>query len=497
MVQTTALLSSADIAGAGGALADALFGTVYTGLVASKCRSPFAISAANKQWGGRLGMRARDDMSSFQIIWPNWRTNGNLGETGTGAPLYINASVEYPLGTRTQVLFGGAAQGVAADLTEVTSDAVLVNIPRGAKFWIHVFCQNANGMLYVGGTNTAFANFGDGDTFQYAPNGLADLTMAGNYGITDANGGFAFPPIAVIGATRRSSVALVGDSRWNGINDRPGDAFNHHGEAERSIGPFFAFSNMSQASETANTYNGAGGARRRALVAKYFSHVVCNYGINDMGTNTSAAKLQTLWDAAKAASAAANNGMQKLFQATLPPVTTSTVATTAASSNLTVASVTIPLVNARALKVGQTVTVAGITPAGYNGSVVVNAIDTATGIIQYTLPAGGSGLGNATVQGTVSDLWASLDFQTPFANEAERVTTNTVIRRRPAPVDGVFDIADVVENVRNGGKWNPTLTFDGIVPFDGLHDTSVSCQVIAQSSVMGPVHFRRGLTPIG
>jgi hypothetical protein len=480
------------ILNAGQSNADSLMGTVYTGIVAGKCRAPFAYSTPNKQWGGRLGMRARDDMFGFQLMWPNWRTNGNSGEAGTGAPLTITASVEYPAGTRTQVTFNsGSVTGTIADLTEILSDPVRVAIPNGAKFWVHVFCENQGGMLYVGGTNTPFANFSDGDTFQYAASGLTDKTMSGDYGVTDGNGGFAYPPIAVIGATRRPSFALLGTSRQTGVNDRPGDAFNHHGQAERAVGGNgFGYTNLSQSAETANTYNGSGGARRRAIVARYATHVFIEYGVNDLGGGFALTRLQTLWNAAKAAAAAQGNADQKLYQFTTVPITTSVTATTAGSSAGTTASLTISAVFARNIKIGQKVRITGVTPSGYNGTWPVTAVDSSTGVIQVTTT--GTNLGAVTVQGAVSDMGQSKDNQIVGANEAERVALNGSIRNRPAPLDGVIDVADVAETYRNSGIWRPEITYDNHVEFDGLHDSSLANQAYAQSGIMAPALFRRG-----
>ena len=392
----------------GGEASDTLRGASYTGLLANKCRSHFAFAAAQKQWGGRLRMRAMDDMANFRVIWPNWYTQSS-GEQSPGANLTLTASVEYPAGTRTQITFSGSASGVAAPLTELTSDPINVTIPRGAFFWLHIFGQSSAGMTYVGGSNIPFADHGSGDTFQYAPSGLTDKTMSGSYSVSDSTGGFAFSPIAIIGPTRRPSFVIIGDSRATGLGDKFGDADRQRGQFERAIGPNFAFTNLSQPSESADTYNGSGGARRRAVAAAYAPIMLCNYGTNDLGSAATATRLATLWAAAKAAAPG-----QKIYQGTLSPITTST------------------------------------------------------------------------------DSWATVANQTVGVNETERTTVNDAIRGRPTNLDGVIDVADVVETYRNSGKWLPALCSDGNYVFDGTHETSVACRAIAQSEVLRPNLFWRG-----
>lgn len=394
---------------------DAALGREYYGFVSGKCTSPQTISAPNKEWGGALWMTARDDMNGARFAWANWRTNGNVGETGTGAPLYVRAAVEYPIGTRTALTFGGALEGVCADLTEIESDPCPVDIPRNARYRIHYYMKNANGMLYVGGTDMPFANFSAGDTFQYGGAGsLTNKTLVGDYGVTDANGGFCCPPIYVVGKTRRPSVVIAGDSRARGIKDRFGDANRHRGQFERALGIHFGFTNLSQGSETALTFTGAAAARRRGIISKYCTHLFIQYGINDLGTNSAATKIQNLVAQIRADAAAAKNRELKIYYGTITPFTTST------------------------------------------------------------------------------DSWATTANQTVGASEAERVTVNDYLRRLPPIIDGIVDVADVVETYRNSGKWRPEMTVDGTGLFDGLHETFLHSLAIANSRDLNPYRFRRG-----
>ncbi len=495
MVQT-AQIAAADIAGAGGVLADLLLGAPYIGLVANKCKYPHVFTAGQTWCGGKEVKVAVDDMvlGDAKLVYGNFYTDDGVnGEKGPGAPMTLNIAIEYPLGgTRYRVTWNGGATSVSIpDKTLMTSDGIPVSIPRGAFFRLHFYQQCANGILYVGTQQMPFSSISAGDTFSYGAAGGSDLTMAGDYSLVTTNGRFAFPPVAIIGTTRRPTWNFVGDSRGEGLRDYRGDSFSRRGEFERGIGSHFAYTNLCQAGESAGVFNGPGGALRRQIANAWASHSAVNYTINEL-TLLGKTATQVLADLATLYSLLPNS---KIYQATIPPNCSISVASTGASSNTTTGTVVIPLANAQALTVGQTVVVAGFTPAGYNGTVVVTAI--AGQNVSYTLPSGGSGLAASSVNGTVSDMGASLVFQTPFSAEAYRASLNETFRSRTnTALTGIIEISDQVESARNSGKWDTALTIDSSLLatalWDGLHENSRQCQRIANSAEMNPYRFRRG-----
>lgn len=390
-----------------------LLGSVYTGLLTNKTRHCNTISTPNKQWGGRYGLYARDDISTLQLIWGAWYSNDAFGEKALGASLTVTAAIEYPAGTVTQVKFGGSAQGSAASGANLTSDAVAISIPRGARFWLRYYMTSTAGMIYVGGNTLNYIDEANGDCFEFGASGVTDKTLSGTYTNTSAGQGFCSPPLAIVGPTRRPSFVCYGDSRFTGLMDRYGDAAFQHGEVERGIGREFAVSMFSQSSETAAGFASGSGARRMAMAA-YASHAICGYGINDLGAGASTVqtRLAAVWTAIKAA-----NPAIKVHQTTISPSTTST------------------------------------------------------------------------------DSWATLANQTVFSSESQRTAVNAYIRGQPAPLDGVLDIADVVESSRNSGKWATSLTADTSISgaWDGLHQTPLMCERIAAHAMFSPARFRRGL----
>lgn len=64
-----------------------------------------------------------------------------------------------------------------------------------------------------------------------------------------------------------------------------------------------------------------------------------------------------------------------------------------------------------------------------------------------------------------TDGWITTQNQTPTtspANEAIRVGLNNWFRTIPSPINGIFEIADVLESGRNSGVWKPNYTTDGL-----------------------------------
>lgn len=295
------------------ALRDQMLGSVYTGLLTNRCRSCFAWSTSAKQWGARLGVYARDTLTSFQVVWPNWYTQSD-GEHATGAATTITASIEYPAGTFTQIKFGGATQGSIVSGANIISDLITVAIPWGAKFWVRTYMTNANGMYFVGGSNIPFGDMANGDGLEYGASGITDKTMSGTIGNTDSNGGFACPPLGIIGPTRRPSFAILGDSRATGIMDHWGNFARERGPYERGLGPNFAVTNLSQSSESANTFNGSAGALRRAFANAYPSDLPYLYGTNDLGSSATYTRAQAGW---------ALFPTKRVWGGTLDPLTTS------------------------------------------------------------------------------------------------------------------------------------------------------------------------------
>jgi hypothetical protein len=255
--------------------------STYLGQVATRCRTPEAFFATNKQFQARSGHYARDDITSLKIVLPNFYitsfSNGNTYlETPSGGIATWTAAIEYPSGTMTQVKWGGATSVAVPNGWYSESDFVTVTIPRGALFQVRMFYSNPAGIIFNDKAATHFN--GIGDQLTAAVSGLTDNTMSGAYGTDDTNN--SVQPLAIIANTRQPSLALIGDSRVFGETETS-DATGDVGEYARAVGPYLGYANYGVRGDGAVKFL-ASCTIRESLTRNYFSHFMCNYGINDI-----------------------------------------------------------------------------------------------------------------------------------------------------------------------------------------------------------------------
>lgn len=244
---------------------------------------------------------ARDTITSLKIELPNWyvlRTANPFTEVGPGNSVTYKASIEYPSGTFTQVLFSGSTSAVVANAGSILSDFVDVAIPKDALFWVRVNCDAGAGQFVMHG-QAASANVtdvGNGALMRYSGT-YTDLSMGGTITPNIAGkDGPCFYPSAIVAMSVVPAIGLYGDSRVWGASDTH-DSSGDLGEIARSIGPSFGYGNNGIYGEYARDVI-VNGAKRIAL-AQYYTHIVCNFGANDLINGRTAvqlqADLQTLW----------------------------------------------------------------------------------------------------------------------------------------------------------------------------------------------------------
>jgi hypothetical protein len=257
----------------------------YLGQVATRSAVANFMTAANTQFNSRTSHTMRAAVSSFQVVFPNWFVNGiSFVEAGPGAAATITASIEYPVGTFTQIKFSGSASGTIPNGGNLLSDPISLAIPNNGQFFLRVFWNNSAGVvaLFDNSAATFIANNYSGEALDSAPSGLTDMTLGGT--VTDS-GSFAaaYRPVAIIGTITQPSVLLLGDSRQHGIDNVVGGgsvANVPQGEWAGSIDPLFGYINCGMPADQANLFV-ASHANRVALGA-YCSHIGCEYGINDL-----------------------------------------------------------------------------------------------------------------------------------------------------------------------------------------------------------------------
>lgn len=251
------------------------------GQVANHTFTTPTISLAQQQIMSRSLHRMQEDVSWVQLVFPCWQDN----EQVVGANATITASVEYPAGVFTQATFAGSASGTILDGNHATTDRVYVNIPSGVDFFVRSYFTNSVGIVY--NARAGLTTLGEAAT--YAASGVVDQTMSGTVSATGgASGNILYGPIAIVSHSKRKSVALIGDSRVQGPNDTVNATAQHHiGEQARSFGDSYAYMNLGVSGTRASQF--ASNTSKVVQLAKaYATHVVGNFGINDIGSQTAA-----------------------------------------------------------------------------------------------------------------------------------------------------------------------------------------------------------------
>lgn len=277
--------------------------SLYLGQVATKSRIPTNRSTTNKQANARTHHVARDSITALKIELCNWYWNrAAVGpETNGGGNITYSASVEYPEGVFTQILWSGAATIVVATGASALSDFVNVTIPNGASFWIRTYANAATAIVFTEG-NTGYSqrDAGNGEAYEYSAASTTDKTMGGTIVDVGAASNPIFVPTAIVAETRKPSVLIIGDSRDWGFEDTF-DSSGDLGDIARSIGPAYGYINAACAGDTFSAFITAHG--KRAALAQYCSHVIIGDAINALraggsGQNKTAAavlvELQTM-----------------------------------------------------------------------------------------------------------------------------------------------------------------------------------------------------------
>ena len=286
-------------------------------LVATRCRLGSTFASANKQGMSRSTHVAKDNITALKIVVPNFKSGAYLaspsGDVTIGsASATVTASVEYPAGTFTQILFSGSATGTIADLAILASDAATVSIPTGSTFWIRIYWQSTAGIFYAPFRDTA-----GGDLYRVGASGITDQTMSGT--ITHNAGTACYFPAAILAQTSIDSYVICGDSIAAGYTDTEGaTGDNLRGVIARSIPSSAPFINIAQSGEKASNFLTNGFLRK--LMVPYGKHLITEYGRNDLNASDADATIRSnilaIW--------ALGNPGGKRYQATITPQATST-----------------------------------------------------------------------------------------------------------------------------------------------------------------------------
>lgn len=267
--------------------------------VATRSYVPNIASGTNAYINTRTVHIATNDITSLQVKFPAWYCPATTDLNVTAALIYT-ASIEYPVGTFTQVKWSGLASVAVPTTQDDTglSDACAVVIPLGTIFWVRNFCVANGGVPLALGlpvtqatTSTRWATQGEASAL--SATAISDLTMTGS--VTDGGSGALIYPLCIVATTPAPAFGLIGDSRSIGTISGGGspDANGCQGQITPSLGSSIAWIDVGVGSSLLSQFN-TGGQKRAALM-KYCSHVVNGYGINDIRTasgNRTSAQLE-------------------------------------------------------------------------------------------------------------------------------------------------------------------------------------------------------------
>jgi len=447
------------------------------GQVATRTVVPSAINAGIFQTMSRTVHIARDAITSLKLLYPNWYVPAGSGETGSGGVMTITASIEYPAGTFTQVMFSSATSGTAASGANLLSDETAVVIPFGATFYVRTLQANATATINQGPSTPVRP--GDG----FRASGSTDQTMGGTVNTAT---GTIYGPSAILANTAVGSAFLLGDSLVYGSQDN-GDATTDTGYFSRAIGHAKPYINCGVSGDTAAGFL-LGNTQRLAL-AQYCTVVFCDYGTNDVfGARTADQLIADLITIR-------NLFALQFYQATLLP----RVLSTGSDSFVTVATQTIQTANSHRNRANNMIRASGIpllsgfvdvaavvespiTPAGaWSGQ---SGVWREMGVVRAT-----TGDGNIT-SGTNSYSSASAAFTTADSGSLIQIagagTAGASLLGVMTYVNGTtVTLTDAVSGaVRNAGTTVTTANAQiGVLPLtiDGTHPYKWGYQLIASA----------------
>lgn len=251
----------------------------YTGQIGTRSRIPGALLApatATQAMSVTRGVWS-ENSTSYQPRLPNYYVQNNSTETeiGPGAASTVTASLEYPLGSCTQILFSGSSTGTIPDAGTLLPDALSINTVAGDIFKLRVYRTNPNGIV----NTTMLMDTANGEGVHYGTTGITDQTVSCD-AVTNTSANVFYGADAHLGPTRRQAYCSIEDSRGLGTDDAQTNFFDLQGQSERWIAPNYNFLNMGVGGDQAQKFI-ASNTNRLPLLA-YCTGMNVVLGVNDV-----------------------------------------------------------------------------------------------------------------------------------------------------------------------------------------------------------------------
>lgn len=435
--------------------------TPYLGIIATGCYSPIEISGAFKASSSRTAHYMRDSATQVKLVLANWASPAVAPEIANTAGTWT-AAFENEAGLRAQVKWGGVTPYTDGGGETFVSDWCVLAIREGSKANCHYHLDNPTGIPVRRVTTSPTAvNTTFGNALQGTGTTTPDVTMSGNPSHT--GGPLYAPPYAILAMTTKPSAIIIGDSIEAGTLDQT-DVTGDIGGIARAWGAKYGYVNVSVASENAGNLQNlvTAGTVRRLGAAQWVTHAFLELGINDSVADGPA--LEARRAPIRAALKAINPNI-KIFDVLLGPWNSSIKTALSVTRSGVVVTVTIPATGAAVPPLGSTVTIAGATPAAYNGDFTITAVTANT--FTYSLGADPGADPTGTI--TFNDKFQTTGNQATVSGKNPlRAVINTYYRTTKVPnSDGVIDPYLDLETFTGSGVFKP-----GAAPLqytEGLH----------------------------
>ncbi len=248
------------------------------GHIATRATIGTHILERSRQAMARSRHTARSDVVSLRIIYSNWYVDYQSGwEVASSQDAFVAASIEYPPGVLHQVTWEREKIGRIPAGNDLISDEIFVKIRRGSTFFVRTWMSCESGIICT--NKWKISDNLHGDYFSASDGTVEDLTMK-TVELRGVETEFGIAPTALVSATRCPSAFIAGDSRAGGLGDLFDGLHGDKGEVARSIGPRYGYINAGVAGDW--LHHASRNFDRRRKVARFCSHVILNYGINDL-----------------------------------------------------------------------------------------------------------------------------------------------------------------------------------------------------------------------
>lgn len=251
---------------------------IYLGAVSSGTHTPNYVSTANKFIGVSSEHTMVQDVTSFKLVYANWRVS-NTGEVD-GTAMTASVGIEYPAGTYTRVNFGGNPAGSIPAGATVESDSIALNIPAGAAFKVHAKLGWASGFFIA--TENMISHTAMRFSAGAVTGDIPDYSMGGGEWNTVAAGAVSYchTPIAIVANTNKPTVAIFGSSTGRGFGETSISNFGVTGYLARAFFPAAGTLNLAISGDSFT--NSQNSRAKRLACLKYVTHVVPTIGTNDI-----------------------------------------------------------------------------------------------------------------------------------------------------------------------------------------------------------------------